>query len=186
MSKVAAICTVVGCGKPKKDGKGKFCAMHKSRMMRYGTTNIPEVITVKYCENCEEQYATNQRNNRAKFCPKCREKKWLLYPVSAWEKSQKGKEYYKKYNLEYKTRLRGIVFDFYGAQCNCCEESNELFLSVDHVNNDGYLDRKEGIIGIRLYKKIIERGFPADYQILCMNCNFAKKHTEGNICPHQM
>jgi hypothetical protein len=45
-------------------------------------------------------------------------------------------------------------------------------LQVDHVNGDGYLERKLGMYG--LYKKVMSDTEGA-YQLLCANCNWIKK-----------
>ena len=77
------------------------------------------------------------------------------------------------------------VFEAYGGRkCACCEETEPSFLSIDHINNDGHIERKQGITGYRLYRMLVKLGFPKDrYQILCFNCNSAKKIL--GICPHQ-
>lgn len=78
------------------------------------------------------------------------------------------------------------ILDHYGWTCNCCGEANPLFLTVDHVHNDGFRDRHPGgakLSGLALYRKIIKEGFPKRYQILCMNCNHGKRMNNG-ICPH--
>lgn len=75
------------------------------------------------------------------------------------------------------------VIDAYGGSCTCCGESHFNFLTIEHVNNDGHLDRKQHIVGIRLYTKIIKLGFPPEYTILCFNCNCAKGI--HGFCPHQ-
>lgn len=89
----------------------------------------------------------------------------------------------RRYHVEYRERLKKQVYDHYGWLCACCGEKEIVFLTIDHTNNDGHADRKAYISGARLYKKIIAAGFPDSYQILCMNCNFAKKITKGT-CPH--
>lgn len=79
-----------------------------------------------------------------------------------------------------------MVLDHYGRYCACCKESTEFFLSVDHVNNDGYLDKDSNgrrVNGGRLYRKIVVADYPETYQILCMNCNYGKMMNNG-ICPH--
>lgn len=50
-------------------------------------------------------------------------------------------------------------------------------LTIDHVNGGGRASGDHQL-GARLLKRIVDEGFPADYQILCFNCNFAK-HAEG-------
>lgn len=87
---------------------------------------------------------------------------------------------------EYKMRCRKTVFDHYGRKCNCCGEINEKFLTIDHVNNDGNLDKTPSgkkITGSDLCLKIIRENFPDTYQILCYNCNCGKRVNNGS-CPH--
>jgi hypothetical protein len=83
------------------------------------------------------------------------------------------------------------IRDGYGGKCNCCGESNPLFLTIDHVNNDGYKIRprnKKGNYGSpfsgHYYKQIIKAGFPKDLQLLCWNCNCGKARNKG-VCPHK-
>lgn len=81
-------------------------------------------------------------------------------------------------------RSKQLVYDYYGSICNCCGESEPKFLSIDHVQNDGYKERKSrGGSTQMLYRNIIKQNFPPTYQILCMNCNTGKSRNNG-ICPH--
>lgn len=92
-------------------------------------------------------------------------------------------EYMRIHLLKYKK----LVYDFYGAICNCCGEAEQKFLSIDHVDNDGYKDKNvngKKITGMNLYKKIFKENFPKKYQILCMNCNHGKRMNHG-VCPHK-
>ncbi len=104
----------------------------------------------------------------------------------------KGKGYYfckpcnNKRKKDHYNKVRAAVFKHYGAVCACCSEATLLFLTIDHINNDGNLQRWPGgqrITGERLYSKIKTSGFPDTYQILCMNCNFGKRMNNG-VCPH--
>ena len=90
--------------------------------------------------------------------------------------------------------LKNTVYEAYGAFCNCCGEDEPFFLSIDHVNNDGNVRRKQlkyGVGrnggGIGLYKQIIKENFPPTYQILCMMCNWGKARNtiHPGICPHK-
>ncbi len=82
------------------------------------------------------------------------------------------------------------IYDHYGNRCNCCGETEVHFLSIDHINNDGYKQRayRNGKRGYwssyRVYEYIIKNNFPTDLQLLCMNCNYGKKQNKG-VCPHQ-
>lgn len=99
---------------------------------------------------------------------------------------QENKDKLKAYTLSHNKRNREKVFDHYGRRCNCCGETGIQFLTIDHVNNDGSLYRKETGLGSSFYRWLIKNDFPEGFQTLCMNCNFAKgKTNEGGICPHQ-
>lgn len=83
-------------------------------------------------------------------------------------------------------KLKNIVFSHYGWECACCGENNPLFLTIDHINNDGYLDKLycgKRRTGTNLQRKIIKENFPNTYQILCWNCNCGKRSNNG-VCPH--
>jgi hypothetical protein len=84
----------------------------------------------------------------------------------------------------YNQRLRRIIFDHYGAWCACCGEAFEVFLTIDHVYENGSIDRALGRTGASLYRHIINSKFPTSYQILCWNCNEAKRLVR--VCPHQL
>ena len=80
------------------------------------------------------------------------------------------------------------VFAAYGGyKCACCGETEVMFLTIDHVNNDGNVERKAGLYrgnGTAFYQWLRKQGFPDGYQVLCMNCNVGK-HKNGGVCPHQ-
>lgn len=91
-----------------------------------------------------------------------------------------------------KEALLSIIHNAYGSKCNCCGETNPLFLTIDHVNNDGYKLRPRNKNGNysapfsgHYYTQIIKANFPKDLQLLCWNCNCGKARNKG-ICPHKM
>lgn len=75
-----------------------------------------------------------------------------------------------------------MVLAAYGGKCVCCGETEEAFLCIDHVNDDGAQHRME--IGQSIYKWIVQNGYPSIVQILCANCNMAKSRPGG--CPHKV
>ncbi len=92
-------------------------------------------------------------------------------------------------NRRYRADLKKEVYDHYGSTCQCCGESDPAFLSVDHIGNDGADHRREISNGRhrwgggeRTYNWIKKNNFPDTFQILCINCNWAK--SRGG-CPHQ-
>lgn len=67
------------------------------------------------------------------------------------------------------------------------ERLSFLFLSIDHINNDGHdhtWSTGKRIAGVHLYVKLLVAGFPAGYQLFCMNCNHGKR-MNGGVCPHE-
>lgn len=90
------------------------------------------------------------------------------------------------YARKHKLKLRETVFSHYGNSCACCGETEPAFLTIDHILNDGKLDRGNSERGGHgLYRKIIREEFPNTYQILCWNCNCGK-HKNNGICPHKV
>ncbi len=82
-------------------------------------------------------------------------------------------------------RLKDQVYAAYGGKrCVCCGETEERFLTIDHVNNDGNRHRKEVGAGKDMYGWLIRNGFPSGFQVLCQNCNMGK-YLNGGVCPHQ-
>lgn len=104
-----------------------------------------------------------------------------------WQKENPDKANAKsrKWYNKTKGRLFNIILDHYSHRCNCtnCPETNERFLTVDHINNDGKAHHDKIGSTIPVYKDVIKQEFPITIQILCMNCNWGK-HAFG-ICPHK-
>jgi hypothetical protein len=96
----------------------------------------------------------------------------------------------RKSNRRSGIRIKTAVIAAYGGKCQCpgCDEYRPEFLQVDHINNDGGIERrnlygKQSGQSRRFYRRLRELGFPKDgYQLLCVNCN-TSKHQFGR-CPH--
>ena len=70
--------------------------------------------------------------------------------------------------------LRRWVIEGYGGKCGKCGTWDQDVLTIDHVRNDGKQERKNLKGSEKLYRKIILKKFPKEYQILCRNCNWKK------------
>jgi hypothetical protein len=86
----------------------------------------------------------------------------------------------------------------YGGKCAHCLESNIVFLTLDHIDNNGPAHRKElqnqtqskrKFTGGAIYVWLKHNNYPRDnYQVLCFNCNYKKyiafihdvRHNIGN------
>lgn len=90
-------------------------------------------------------------------------------------------------NKQYCARLRYKFLEMYGNKCACCGESFEPFLTLDHVKGNGSQERKtkngRPANSYNAYRNSIKDYDTSAYQILCMNCNFAKKNNNGKVCP---
>lgn len=68
--------------------------------------------------------------------------------------------------------------------CVCCGEKEMVFLTLDHINNDGKQHREQ----IRTYATaqwVRKNGYPPGFQTLCFNCNCGRAKTPDKICPHK-
>ena len=110
-------------------------------------------------------------------------KESIIARVSKWAKANPEKR--RRANVTWRWKIRLKMIEAYGGKCMCCGESEPAFLTIDHTRNDGYIKRKNGErVGASLYSALRDAGWPKDnYQLLCMNCNFAKGHF--GYCPHK-
>lgn len=92
-----------------------------------------------------------------------------------------------KYNEKYQRQnfwKRFNIIKHYSSgtfKCKCCGESDYRFLQIDHINENGGDHRKTVSCTIT---DIINKKYPEEYQILCINCNYAKSKNNG-VCPHK-
>lgn len=80
-------------------------------------------------------------------------------------------------NIRLVAEKKKIILDHYGSRCNCCGLSDSRFLTIDHVEygkHNRMSDAEKRRVGINVYRQVIREGFPNRFQILCMNCNWAK------------
>lgn len=75
-----------------------------------------------------------------------------------------------------RVRRRIELINAYGGRCARCGIDEPIVLDIDHIHDDGHLERKNGFHGWRLYRKLRKAGYPKDrYQLLCKNCNWKKE-----------
>lgn len=87
-----------------------------------------------------------------------------------------------------KDELKLKIFNHYSnndIKCICCNERNLMFLTIDHINNDGAKHRKQirEETGNTFYLWLKDNNYPEGFQVLCYNCNIGKYRNKG-ICPH--
>ena len=154
---------------------------------------------MKRCTQCGEtkgltDFYVRRRNNgrpsRSYPSPECKE--CLKARVREWRETKRTPEQvnrWKSNRRAKKARIKMAVFAAYGGFiCACCGETESAFLTIDHVWNDGASWRRATLgsrlaTGWRTYVWLFKHGFPAGFQVLCMNCNFGKR-INGGECPH--
>ncbi len=150
--------------------------------MTSGLSNSPSAL---YLRNRYERwraaglcYGCGKKPQKGfKSCKKCREGQKAWYEAN--------KESCAEVRKRYVTGLKDEVFAAYGGYvCKCCGERRKEFLTLDHVNGGGAKHRRElGRSVGKIYLWIKTNGFPPLFQVLCMNCNFARGLY--GYCPHE-
>lgn len=106
-------------------------------------------------------------------------KAWRLAHLEDCRKRDK-----EKYRL-----LRMQVLTHYSGgepKCACCGEAGIPFLTIDHivpVRRKGFGYDRQKLVGTGLYANLRANNYPPGFQVLCFNCNCAKR-TLGE-CPHK-
>jgi predicted RNA-binding Zn-ribbon protein involved in translation (DUF1610 family) len=126
---------------------------------------------------------------RGRVCPKCGDYKiWdCFYTRPSGSRRSYCQDCWalnSRQNLQLKKQQ---AMDAYGGKCACCGESQVVFLTIDHINNDGAKHRREigKPSGSNFYSWLNRQYYPEGFQVLCWNCNAGKQLNEG-ICPHQI
>lgn len=176
------ILTCKGCGQ-------EFDASHKGRVWR-----CPDCLAAyqkEYAQKDRERHAGYSRNYRARLGDEYRDRlvrrrkeaiaAMTPEELAAFRRAESDK------SARLTAELRKQVFAAYGGTvCACCGETEPLFLTIDHVDNNGAEMRRDGTHsrgGTAFYQWLRKSGFPAGFQVLCMNCNLGK-HRNGGKCPH--
>lgn len=159
-----------------------------------------EIVDTKICSKCGESkplaefYAMGgKRKTLRSDCKECVGKRnkqyytenrqyFLDYRKACYKRSP---EMHKERERQRYRRLRDAAIEAYGGKCACCGEAEPLFLEIDHIDNDGNEHRKRiGRSAKALVTWLRDNEYPNGFQILCANCNQAKKRNNG-ICPHK-
>jgi hypothetical protein len=144
-----------------------------------------EIKKQKVCSRCKQEKDLSgfyedyrSTDGRQSSCKKCYGEYWRKDRV----------EHRERYRFKNQARFlddRLNSLEHYGGQCACCGEDRWEFLTIDHIKGGGHKQRKEAGItgGSGFFRWLVTNNFPQGFQVLCFNCNCAKKDKEK--CPHQ-
>lgn len=145
------------------------------------------------CIECVKQQRKEfyKRNSRviAARIDKYRRENWpkVLERARAWKRRNRHR--LRPTDAMYRERIKLEALRHYGGPqpiCACCGIADLVFLTLDHVNDDGASDRRE--LGARgsghnFYRWLQKNGYPRKMRVLCWNCN-AARWLRG-ACPHE-
>lgn len=145
------------------------------------------------CRGCKKA-ARNRRN--ATNRPAVNKRQQLFrskQPIATLEKARiRAREWYEANKFRARANVkarflkaRAEMLEAFGPYCACCGEAEPVFLTIDHINNDGSVHRRElGGSASAIVFDLQKRGFPkGEFQLLCYNCNCGKARNSG-VCPH--
>lgn len=148
---------------------------------------------LKKCTKCGEEKPASEyymrsagyANAECKACTKVRSQ------THRHANLEKYREHDREYGKWKRDVIKNAVFEKYGGfKCVCCGETEKLFLTLDHINNDGAADRRkiagrQTAAGYVTYRYLFRNNFPSGYQVMCANCQHGKRMNKG-VCPHQV
>jgi hypothetical protein len=150
----------------------------------------------RYAEENADKKKESYRKHREANHDKIKAHKRAEYSRNK-ERYRKASSEYRKHNLdklrivnarwraEFWPSLRKELISEYGGKCACCGEAEPRFLELDHIFNDGALERRKHKNSRQEVLALKRAGWPKDrHQLLCANCNRGKL-LNGGICPHK-
>ena len=107
----------------------------------------------------------------------------MVFKTGIWGEQEKTRskdrrEYFKKYRKDHPQNKywvkRKKILEKLGGKCNQCGFNDPRALQIDHINNDGYQERRKFLSGEQILNKVLE-DTENRYQLLCANCNVIKR-----------
>ncbi|KKL68019.1 hypothetical protein LCGC14_2129140 [marine sediment metagenome] len=184
--------------------RAKLIAEGKCTVCKNLSDNLPKLR----CVSCTtgRVKSDNQKRREKRYarglCTNCGKNPHKPDKRRCQECCDKNQQWYHESSYKVKNRIldkqrrkdrRQRIIDHYGGKCVCCGESEPVFLSIDHINNDGAdhranITKKKGrgkqAGSTTMYKWIERNNYPTDLQLLCHNCNMGR-YRNGGICPHK-
>lgn len=125
---------------------------------------------IKKCKICNNElninnwYSYHIKDNY-RICKVCYQKR---------ARDNHNKEKHSKRMKKSSIELKKQTIEAYGGKCNCCGENDLLYLTIDHILNNGAQERRDiATGGQKFYRYLKKNNFfkPDEYRVLCFNCN---------------
>lgn len=150
-------------------GNYKFCSHEFSQSTGFCALCNDPLVTQSVC-NKPQNYHEFFRKSNINICLFC------IINKKSREPSRSNRKDFRKI-----LNLRSKIINEYGGKCECCGESNYIFLTIDHIL---FYDN---LRSHSLYRYLLKNNCPKDnYRLLCYNCNCGRGHNGSDgICPHK-
>ena len=134
---------------------------------------LPDELSQR-CSQCKivkplsEFYYCNRTKSYRSECKECGNNRSKSY-------EKKNKTKLQQAHLELRISYKALTYIHYGgnpSRCENCGESNLEFLTLDHINCDGRIDRQLNGAGFSIINAMMRTGFRSDLRLLCENCNW--------------
>jgi hypothetical protein len=166
MTKGPSVCMIDGCNRPML--ARDRCSTHYARWRRH-----------------ESSQAAEHRAADAVVSENYRKRNPTKIKALSVRRYANGAERLKARASGYRKKLRQELLDAYGRVCACCGETEEAFLTLEHIGGTGAAHRRSLSSSCSVYHDLKKRGWPKNgYEILCWNCNCAQRY--GKVCPHKL
>lgn len=141
---------------------GVLCELCKNRcrMCNCCLTKENQYQNIRCCKSCKKEYEKiNSKLRREKS------------PILMQESVKKSK-----------AKIKLQVFNAYSddhIECKKCGYTDIRALSIDHIDGSGHAHKDhlgKRLKGESIYRWLKAHNFPQGFQVLCMNCQFIKRH----------
>jgi hypothetical protein len=174
-----------------KESKCKSCRSAKSKTwVEHNRQRYLDSKIKYYNENKEaildRKHQYYQENQQEILAKKSEYSKKNSDKIKAYLKDWRvrNKQYVAESRKLEKKKLTGLLLGLLGPICQSCGLTEPEFLTVDHLDNSGSLERRSRTA--YGWKRDILAGKvdPSRYQVLCHNCNYSK-HLGKGVCHHR-
>lgn len=124
------------------------------------------------CPECGKQF--ERRSPIQKYCSGACRRRVEARSYYHRNKSCKRLQWAANFKKHRESTKRKLL-EIYGSECACCGEDFPDFLTLEHKLRDGTKHREKAGSSLQTWKDAIESVDFDRYEILCMNCNWAKR-----------